>query len=221
MDVVYPVASRPRSGSATDELRFSLRSLAHIPHDRVFIAGWKPEWVKNVTHVGTVQSKGRWENAFRNMKAVLDQVSEEFVLMNDDFFIMEPFDRIPVLHRGPMGTVGQNSSYQKARANVYRIAQTAGVEEPLSYELHVPFVYDRDLLKETLGHLNGENIAGFQRSLYGNWNRIGGEYMADCKVTSNRPVPDVPFLSTSDASFRGGKIGKLIRERFPEPSPYE
>jgi hypothetical protein len=221
VDVVYVMARQARSGSSTAELRYSLRTLTNLPHDRVFISGWTPDWTTNVVSVETRQGKTKWQNALDNLTAVLDDVSDEFVLMNDDFFIMEPFERIPVLHRGPIGESNRSSGYQKARNSVKAFLVEQGVAEPLSYELHIPFVYNRHLLKEALDRAEGRLVAGYQRTLYGNLHRIGGEFMDDCKVTSNSQNLDTPFLSTNESSFRSGNAGKLIREQFAEPSPYE
>jgi hypothetical protein len=221
-DVVYVMAPRPRSGSATGELRFSLRTLSNLPHDRVFISGWTPDWVQNVTSVVTRQGKSKWQNALDNLVACLDEVSDEFVLMNDDFFIMHPMARIPVLHRDTTGRGGGSGGlYQQARDAVRSILAEEGITEPVSYELHVPFVYNRTLLQETLRRAEGWQIAGFQRTLYGNLNAIGGTFMDDCKISRKQDVDDLPFLSTNDNSFRGAQVGRIIRDRFPDPSPYE
>lgn len=223
MDIVYVVAAAPMSGSATGELRYSLRSLVNLPHDRVIIAGWKPDWIRNVTYVSTVQSKGRWENAFRNLKAALPHVSDDFVLMNDDFFIMRPVDEMPVFHGVAWSPTvrARNTEYQRAKLSVWHICTEEGIADPVSYELHVPLPMNRHLLERSLARANGFRVAGYQRSLYGNLNRIGGSHMDDVKVISNRADMDKPFLSTNEASFKGGKVGELIRDTFPEPSPYE
>lgn len=222
MDIVYVVAAAPLSGTATDELRYSLRSLANLPHDRVFVVGWAPDWIRNVTFIQRVQGRSKFENALDNLKAALPHLSGEFVLMNDDFFIMRSFDQMPVLHRELWADWRpRNTEYQRAKQSVRAILAEEGIFDVTSYELHVPMVYHRDLLEATLRRAKGWKVAGYQRTLYGNLNRIGGSYLDDCKVTSNRFEPDLPFLSTNEASFRGGKVGELIRERFPDPSPYE
>lgn len=59
-----------------------------------------------------------------------------------------------------------------------------------------------------------------KRTLYGNVVGIGGWQAHDFKVKVGGGR-DWPFLSTSDASFRAQPVGAYIRERFPDPSPYE
>jgi hypothetical protein len=218
MDVCYVMAECARSGSVTNELRYSLRSLVNVPHDRVVISGWTPDWAVNVKSVATRQTKTRWVNAFNNLKAALPYLSTEFLFMNDDFFVMEPFDRIPPFHRGPLGgREGKSTPYRQARESVRHILAEQGFEDPVSYELHVPIVYNRDLLADTLAYAESWLIAGYQRTLYGNLNGIGGGFMDDCKNTSDLTSP---FLSTNETAF-AGKLGRHIQQVFPDPSPYE
>ena len=61
------------------------------------------------------------------------------------------------------------------------------------------------------------------RALYGNYNDIGGFDAPDCKIVRPEiPIPNgARFVSTSDASFINGLVGRQIRERFPEKSQWE
>src|SRR5690606_30767194 len=99
MDVVYPL---PPKRAAYEELRYSLRSLANLPHDRVFIAGGLPNWVDNVEHIETVQE---WPSKYVNLCVNIasaccdDRVSDPFILFNDDFFVMEPVEQVPARWR--------------------------------------------------------------------------------------------------------------------------
>ena len=224
MDYVYVVKETPTSGSATLELRYSLRSLRNLPRGRVFIAGFQPSWVRNVTHIPTVQRGSKLLNAYTNLVAALPHVDETFVLMNDDFFVLKPFDEMPILHREKWGESrgGRGSAYQQAKGNVGKLLAKHGITDVTSYELHVPMVYNRDLFRDTVEKAKGTVVAGYQRTLYGNLNRVGGTFLADCKITSNSlDWVEWPFVSTMDRSFAGGKVGTLLKKMFPDPSPYE
>jgi hypothetical protein len=223
MDVVYVVGQSVGSGSITDELRYSLRSLRNLPHDRVIVAGWKPDWLSGVIHVPTVQRGNKWQNALTNLEAALPHVSGRFVLMNDDFFILEKQRRMPVLHRESWGPTNppRRTQYQQAKANVRKVLAAEGIIEVTSYELHVPMVYDRERLERMLGMVDLKLIAGYQRTLYGNLYSVGGTFMKDCKITANRLEPDGPFVSTSERTFKTGRVGQVIREMFPTASEYE
>ena len=47
MDIVYVV----RPGDENEALRYSLRSLANIPHRTVWIAGYRPKWCYGIVYV--------------------------------------------------------------------------------------------------------------------------------------------------------------------------
>ena len=97
-DVVYLC----RSGE-NEELRYSLRSLKNVPHGQVWIFGGAPSWISDrVNFVGVPQTdfnfrdawKTKFENTRRNLYTATQQpeVSEHFLLMNDDFYVTEVFE---------------------------------------------------------------------------------------------------------------------------------
>jgi hypothetical protein len=223
-DVVYPV----RAGQTNEELRYSLRSLANLPHREVWIVGHCPTWVRNVQHIRVAQNGSKWENSTANLQAAVDHpdVADRFVLMNDDFFILEPLDQLPVLHRGPMAELGQNwgGRYRTGNDAARELLAQWGHDDPMSYELHVPLPVVKDDLADTLARLASSNrpMAGVaKRSLYGNLHELGGRQVDDVKVANpDAALPDGPFASTTDRSFRG-KVAAAIHRRFPDPSQYE
>ena len=226
MDVVYIV--RP---GENEELRYSLRSLANLPHDNVWVAGAAPDWYKgNLLPVKQFATK--YENARNNLQALCDdhRISDTVVLMNDDFFIVKPIDTVPVLHGGDVYTkIVRHSQYAATSPYVallwdtLHILANRGVSTSLDYALHVPMTMDRGKLSDLLGY------AGSYRILYGNIYGVGGEYCEDVKydrVIANGPKPydfrrgSSPFLSTSDGTFprvKSALLGKL----FSDKSPYE
>jgi hypothetical protein len=55
-DVVYVV----RPGNRNEELRYSLRSIAaHLPHRRVWLAGFCPSWVRNISFIPALSPSPR------------------------------------------------------------------------------------------------------------------------------------------------------------------
>lgn len=233
-DVVYVL----RPGDHNEELRYSLRSLTNLPHRHVWIAGHCPTWVTGLGHIPTKQIGSKWANSTENLWAAIDhpEVSEEFVLFNDDFFVMTPVDDIPTQHRGPVTGVfdeyhrtGRSAStWCQGMVGIIEVLRELGIPDPVSYELHIPMVLRKDRVREVLSiPLRPSHEAARQshkRTLYGNYWAIGGEQVPDCKVRhrSQRMIRDGgPFLSTSDHLFRVSPVGRSIRAQFPEPSPYE
>jgi hypothetical protein len=100
MDIVYIYRHSRDDGR---ELRYSLRSLSNVPHGKVFIIGDKPKWTKGIVHVPASDPHGlKALNALHKITVACrdPRVSEDFVLMNDDFYVLKPIPGIPTLHRG-------------------------------------------------------------------------------------------------------------------------
>lgn len=218
-DVVY--LAGPGLGR---ELRHSLRSLKHLPHGRVWIVGRQPSWLKDVERIYVEQRpKRKYANQEANLRAYCTrkQGTEKFLLFNDDFFVMQPIDEVPVWHRGPIGQVVDNYG---ARTDEYvqRLRATADALgwDALSYDsIHVPMVLEKSKLLEVL---DSKPEGALFRSVYGNRWGLGGTVHGDVKVKKKDvDPPDGPFLSTSDGSFREGLAGDLVRETFPWACDYE
>lgn len=221
LDVLYFV----RDG-ANEELRLSLRSVAaNLPHERVWIVGDKPEWVKNVHFIQGNRRGSKWLNVFDNLRIACRKVdAERFVVMNDDFYITEPVTEIPPWHRGPLSkhiAMAGNGDWGKSLAATKRFLEERGFDDPLSYELHVPVVMERDKLGTVLREAMGVRPVPPQwRTLYGNWWHVRSEPAPDVKAHRHEFSPTT-FLSTTDMTFHNSEPGRWLRARFPSPSPYE
>jgi hypothetical protein len=230
-DVVYIC----QTGEHNEALRYSLRSLRNLPHGRVWIVGYKPKWVDNVGYIPTVQRGPKHANTWRNWQAAAGhrELSDRFVLFNDDFFVTRPIDTVPDLHRGPLDQMA--AWYAKKRLIAYkeralqtsRLLRAAGRTDLLSYELHTPMNVVRSQLAQGLHwldrHRTGplENVS--KRTFYGNMAGLGGQQARDVKVQSSKaglPETALPFLSSSPLSWNG-LTGGWVRRAFPDPSPYE
>lgn len=226
LDVVYPV----RPGDSNEELRYALRTLeANFPHAKVWIAGYKPAWVTNVEYLpGNDRSSPR-ANLYWNILNVcrIPELSDDIVLMNDDFLLTAPVMDIPILYRGllrdhiAMPRVQRGHDWwRESLQTTLTCLQAHGIREPLSYELHTPFVVNRHLMAETLElfqHVTPGNPPQW-RTLYGNLHNIGGTQSVDGKAYRPGPVA-VPFHSTDDSSWR--YFAPHFRKTFPTACRYE
>jgi hypothetical protein len=226
MDVVYPV----RPGASHEELRFSLRSIAaNLAHDRVWLVGYRPAWVAGVEHVAA-PTLDRWSTVPSHLRAItaLPELGEEFIYLNDDFFVLRPAAGAPVWHRGPIAAevaAHPAGTWRRGQAETLELLRCWGIREPLSYELHVPMVMTTTILAEALARAAtaGPFAALAYRSLYGNVAGVGGEPTQDVKIfgrTARIPI-GATFLSTNDDSFANGRVGRQLRARFPEACRYE
>ncbi len=227
MDAVYLYGP-----GGDDELRHSLRTLVNLRQvDRVVVAGAQPAWLSEdvVRVIPKKHRAGKHNDTWANLRAAVDdpRVSEEFVLMNDDFFVLHPVDAIPVLHAGVLEPRAERSAFQdKRRDTTLDMLDRLGCEARLSYELHVPMVMHRFLMAGLMTSVEAANRADlvWKRTLYGNVAHPGvGDLAADVKIHGFDTVPadDQVFVSTSDYTFRRAPVGEWLRRRFPKASRYE
>jgi hypothetical protein len=230
MDVWYPLrASRPQ----LDQLRWSLRTLQNLPVvGRVFLAGFQPDWVRDVEYLPTLQDRGKFHNIGANLKALLDSdVSDPFLAMNDDQFILEPW--APVISAramsldefcAKMGTVGSrdHDDYVRGMRSQQAILKGWGMDtsQP-NPDSHWPMPVDKARLKSIVARVEAEHPdheLGHFKALYAYG--LPMEAPGDCKVVHWSHHRDHPVISTSRNSFLGA-VGRMIRDRYPDPSPWE
>lgn len=224
-DVVYVV----KPGDDNESLRYSLRSLANIPHGKVIISGYKPFWVKNVIAIYKDQEDiPDQQNSNENLLLAADMIpdlSDDFLFMNDDFFITQPTDTIPVMHQGDLDAVIQryktgnryHQAYSLVTTKRELIAHNIG-PELLSYELHMPMMFNRKLLVDMIKGFGQPLFALRPRTCYGNMYKLKGVYQDDAKDITNQEASR--FVSTG-ADFDISRAGELVRARYPNAGPYE
>lgn len=221
MDVVYVL----REANWNPSLKLSLRSLNNIKHGKVFTVGHTPVWVQNTIKIDVKQGEDRFRNTTRNLIAACEhpELSDEFILMNDDFYILRQIDDIPVYHRGLLGPLAEaedGGPYRKQRKEAYEYLLSLGIEEPLNYDLHIPMVVNKHKMLEILKDLKKGH--SHKRSVYGNIVRLGGEFMNDVKIHGNDDFdPTLPFLSSNTDAIDHGLLGKFLKKLFKEKSIYE
>lgn len=249
MDLVY-FYRHIRPGEPTDDLRYSMRSLAANYADlgQVHVFGGRAPWFSDLVHHYPVrQAYQKHENTWRVWRQIVAAAAsgylpEEFLIMNDDHFLMRPWaGPIPDYVSGLLvDWLAQRAQSRNIVDTIKRtqtmIEQLGGParDEQLGYELHVPLRVHGPTLAAlwprleqwTRGGRMGSRIA--KRSAYGNLAgaraRSDVEVMAkDCKVFgSNDPLPDGPWCSTSDLAFtKHGRAGTEIRRRFPRRCRFE
>lgn len=229
-DIVYILGT----GSLwqNNELRYSLRSLENIEHGKVFIVGWKPAWLTTAAiHIHALDAyHDKLSNSIaKQIIAATDwRITDEFILMNDDFFILKP-QEIKNYYLGPMAEHIDNHEtrggyYYNALRRTRDVLRIAGIEQPLDYEAHTPIIYKKDLFLKLAEKIDCQLDGYLFRSLYGNLYNIGGEKIEDFKIRVKdgsdwHKWDTMPLISTDNeiaAEFR-----LWIREKLSEPSIYE
>jgi len=234
MDLVYILGSGSRWQN--NEIRFSLRSVeAYLKHGagRIFIVGSKPDWMQNVIHIEALDGyDNKLKNAVHKLReACFDsRLSDEFILMNDDFFFLKPADHIPLYTLGSINEMIVNHStkggyYYEAMHTTRTVLQEAGITDPISYEVHFPMVLKKDLFLKMTDSIKWEETGYLFRSIYGNVYNLGGKRRRDCKAYSFNDFKILStkseLLSTSDHVALCPQFQEWMRKKYPKPSQYE
>ena len=227
-DIVYFV----REGRKNEELRYSLRSVEkNFAHNKVWLYGGCPDGIRPDHHVKVLQDQPtKWQNVrmMLEMACNNDEISEDFWLFNDDFFVLKPTDKEinyydGDLYRRIVKVEGRHnntaSSYTLRLRKTVQDLEDRGLGA-LNYAVHLPMLVNR---KKALEVLQAFSDNPMFRALYGNYWKIGGENHADVKIakTNIEVKPDMDYLSSQDSSFANGKVGEYIRKEFAEPSRWE
>jgi hypothetical protein len=228
MDLVYIC----KDGD-NEELRYSIRSaIKNLPHDKVWVVGGKPDWYTG-NYIEVSQSKAKYTNAKNNLKAICssEDISESFILMNDDFYIINKVKSVPYMYSGTLDDkIKQRENIFNGNTYMILLKQTLGSLRikkktiALDYELHVPMVMEKKKLAKVL------KLSGLWRSVYGNVFDVGGIKMKDVKVYEKKSKfyknsYDInnlkyDYLSSNDDSFEMIK-SLILEKRFPHKTVYE
>lgn len=225
-DVVYIL----KDNLTTEELRYSLRSVEkNFPVRKVWFVGGQPKGFKPDVAIKHDQvGENKWSKIRASMLKVANEpdLSNEFFLFNDDFFIMKPFKGKFVNYADQTlswrieDLKEQNNNWLtpytrtlvKAREELKILGHTE-----INFEVHTPMLFNKALVPSVLKCSSPQ-----MRSIYGNINGIPYAQREDVKVYDLETVPDnADLISTDDNTFTNGKVGAFIRECFPEPSRFE
>lgn len=224
-DIVYILKEK----QDTEELIFSLRSVEkNFPHRYVWFVGGQPEGLKPDRALPHVQSGAdKWERIRSSMLKVITEpeLSDEFFLFNDDFFVMKPIKgkfvnfadktlswRIEDLRNVHPWLNPYGRTVYKAREEL----KIQGFPEN-NFEVHLPMLFEKAKVNSILKCSSPQ-----MRSIYGNVNRIPFIQKDDVKVYDYDTIPeDADYISTNDDTFTKGKVGEYIRQSFPDPSRFE
>ena len=212
-----------------EELKYALRSVVlNFPYRKIVFVGGCPKDIKPDIYIPDIQEgTTKWARANHSLKLALDRddLTEDIWLFNDDFFIMDRVTEdvnyfngtlekriIDLKRRNPSG-----SNYIRYM-DVMRNQLVSLSKDTLSFALHVPFLINRVKAQELFEKF--PNLKMF-RSFYGNYYKIDCQFMEDVKVYDLQTIPDTSYISTTDAAFKEGKVGKFLRKYFANPSRYE
>jgi hypothetical protein len=201
LDIVYFIKNTPHN----EEFRYSLRSVCqNMPFNRVWVFGGCPQNIVPDVRVRVEQTgRTKWDKVRNMYKMVCEnkEITDDFIMFNDDFYVMQPTDRLVPLYRCSLSehiSILEHKRPSEYSGLLRRCQDTLG-GEPLSYELHTPFIFNKEKL---LRLLEDYPDAHCMRTMYGNLYKIGGEQSNDVKIFDIHPqfaYQESRFLSTDDS----------------------
>ena len=230
LDVVYFVSAFPKG-----DLLYSIRSVAkNLQFNQLWIYGGIRNNIRPDRYVRIMNQKGgdKWEKVRSMYREVClnDEITDDFIMFHDDFFMMKPINKIEPIYRCSFEShikaiedkFGERVvSYSNLLKNACRTLENAN-KSTLSYELHTPFVFNRKKLLEILEKYPNCHCI---RSIYANYYKIGGKQHHDVKIFDNNPDFDYKnekMLSTDDKiTIAGNECWDYIRSQFPEQCRFE
>lgn len=232
LDVVYFVSAYPNN-----DLRYSIRSVAeNLEFNNLWIYGGKKSDIIPDHYEPRLNQRGadKWSKVRAMYREVClnENITEDFIMFHDDFFVLKPTDKIEPEY---LGTFEDNykaierrfgnepTSYTKLLRKTAHRLEYEGFTA-YSYELHKPFVFNRNKLLKILDEYGDEHCI---RSIYANVYKIGGKKTTDVKIRMPITVDLVDVMnnwqlvSTSDDSFAYGHIGRYLKDRFSKKCRFE
>lgn len=150
MDLVYPLIKWYNNNL---ELRYSLRSLTNLKYDNIYLLWYKPDWIKWIEHIEAEDNHYiKVVNVINKLKIVCedDRISEDFILMNDDFYILKPTE----IKYFNQWTISEHIDRRESNWVFHWVyaecLRYTNLMFPywLDFELHIPIIYNKTRLKE-------------------------------------------------------------------------
>lgn len=225
MDIIYPLGTG--SLAKNFELRMSLRSVEKYlsGFNNVYIIGEYPEWLQGAIHIPFTE--GSTVPDFNIMQKIskaceLPEVSDDFLFMNDDHYILSPFD----IKTFPYYCMGTLEAEYRTRPDGYgrraRSSMDYLKEKGLPtkhFDIHYPIIYNKSLfLKYVTNGPDWEKGKFIIKSLYANSLKIEGEETKDFK-RNELPGPGAKVFSTQP--HIRANVQRFLLEQFREESRFE
>ena len=211
MDVVYILGSG--SLAQNKEIVYSLRSLETNMQDlrNVYVVGEAVPALPGVIHIPAKDlTDKKWKNAFYKIKkaCAIPDLSEEFLLMNDDFFMLEPFS-------------GADWPYYALKGS------NGGTDGQNSFHIHCPVKLNKEWYsKMPFPHeANGHRSP---RTFYCNFHRVPPLFCTDFILRAGPEARDYdlqiknwPCFSMGDVAMLDSKFNIWLSALYPAPSRFE
>ena len=211
MDAVYILGNGSLVNN--EEIRFSIRSLEENMLDlrNIYIIGDDPKFLKDFKHISALDSfTERWKNSFHKiiLACSIPEISEEFLLMNDDFFMLEPFQGADFPFYALKGSNGGNDGMH-------------------SFHIHAPLRINKEWFLKMPFDINSKGHRS-PRTFYCNFYKAPPKFCDDFVVRAGEGCKDFdlqiknkPLFSIGDTAMIWEPFTVWLMYLFPHPSRFE
>lgn len=234
MDIVIPLGSG--SPWNDNELRYTLRGIEkHLKgYDKIYLVGNKPGWIQNVVHIHFREvhlCAQREKNICNKVLAAIDDgVSDEFMFINDDHFLLVDFtaENLPFFHGGPvkekLQEVNPFNPYGKTIQNTIKLFG----DQFNNYDIHCPVIFRKNDFKKVMECVDWEKPYGYlMKTIYCHTYNVQGRFLKDCKINKGLTWEEImhtingrPFFSIGNAGLNDD-MKAVLNDLYPNPSNYE
>jgi len=234
-DIVYLLG--PGSTLGNMEIKNSLRSLELFCKDyrNVFVIGTKPHFLNE--NVIEIPYKDIYRNKARNIAAKInraamdERVSENFMVFNDDYFLLKEISAVNYpyywkcdLKRSLELNIGEYEKHIKATLDLLQNSN----HYTTNFDSHYPIIYNKETVKFLYQNLSWNIPFGYIfKSLYCNYLEITGEYLQDCKISHPYTINQLKQINAERHMFSiedkavNVHMSRYIKELYPNKSKFE
>ena len=202
MDIVYVL----KKADDNPNLKYSLRSLVNVSgYNRVWFSGYCPTWTKPDGYILTRQNKSKWLNSLTNVIAACenDNITEDFILFNDDFFAIHPIhiDKHLSYCNSTLDTAiinyhqTKDSTWKNSHAQSKQLLKALGSTHFDNFAIHTPMIINRKHFLEIIHHPLIQNFIKTHsmlsyRNIYGNMYWVPPKNIMDVKLRQEKDIDD-------------------------------
>ena len=246
-DLVYIL----KEADINPDLKMSLRSVAQFcTFKNIWLVGYKPNWVQNVKFLKTEQTGTKWQNAMINMIAACEckDISEDFILMNDDFFALDYIRDWKKSLNLCLGTLEKQVLLYSTKRNKSRwqygfeyaidLLDKCGCNRHINYESHLPIIFNRykflemcekPVIKDFLNTPKVLHRRSVYKNLYPDLDLEEPTKIRDVKISIGRDLTDAwlhcnwlsVFDNVTENIRRYPRINKFLANMYPTKCEFE
>jgi len=211
MDAVYILGSG--SPVANEEIRYSVRTLAeHMADLRdIYIIGEDPGFLPGAKHIAYPdEHQEKWKNAHAKIlrACAIPELSDTFLLMNDDFFMRQSF-------------LGAEWPFYALRG------ASGGCCGVHNYQVHCPMQIEKALYPKVPFGLDQKSCLS-PRTFYANFTHATPKPCADFVIntietlgTLDEQAKGLPCVSVSNSTAQDPGFRHWLKLKYPEASSFE